>query len=174
VSNPLRLLISRAIVRLISDTTKLQTVQVSLLADEARAGVERFQDYGFTSVPLEGAEAIAASISGSRSNLVVLAIDDRRHRKTGMAPGEVAIYTDEGDYVVLRRGRIIEIKAGGEVIIDAPQARCTGGLHVAGPITCDSDIADAKGTMQEMRETYNPHTHNETGTVTSPPSKEMA
>ncbi|WP_368565485.1 phage baseplate assembly protein V [Pseudoxanthomonas sp. UTMC 1351] len=173
----LRLLISRAIVRLVDDRAGVQTVQVSLLADEARAAVQRFQQYGLTSVPLAGAEAIAVAVGGSRSNLVVLAVDDRRFRKRDLQPGEVALYTDEGDYLLLKRGRIVEVKAGAKVRVDAPEAEFTGNLHVAGSITCDQHVSDAAGSMQEMRDTYNHHDHINVqpgSGKTPPPTQEMS
>ena len=158
--NKLRLMVSRAIVKLVGDDKKLQELQVSLLDEEARAIVERFQQYGFTSVPFPEAEAIALSVGGSRSHMVVLAVDDRRYRKKEMEEGEVALYTDEGDYIILKRGKIIEVHAGEKLLVDAPEAEFTGNVHVAGNITCDGDVSDANGSMQEMRDTFNSHTHS--------------
>lgn len=155
----LRLLVSRAVVALVNDAAKLQGVQITLLDDEARSEVERFQQYGFTSVPLEGAEAIALAVGGSRSHMVVLAVDDRRYRKKDLQPGEVALYSDEGDYVLFKRGRIVEVKAGTKLRVDAPLAELTGDLRVLGNINCDNQVSDANGSMQEMRDTYNGHTH---------------
>jgi phage baseplate assembly protein V len=169
----LGLVVSRAIVKLVDDAAKLQGLQVVLLDGEARATVERFQQYGVTSVPFAEAEAIALAVGGSRSHLVVLAVDDRRYRMKGMAPGEVALYTDEGDYVLLKRGRIVEVKAGTKLRVDAPDAEFTGNLQVAGDITCAGNVSDAAGSMQEMRDTYNGHTHAETGSNTQAPTQEM-
>ncbi|MGN7832668.1 phage baseplate assembly protein V [Pseudoxanthomonas sp. 22568] len=157
-----RLMISRAVIRLVDDALKVQGNQVTMLDDEARASVERFQEYGFTSVPRDGAEAIAVAVGGSRSHMVVVATDDRRYRKRDLKPGEVALYTDEGDYVLLKRGRIVEVKAGTRLRVDAPEAEFLGNLHVNGQITCDGDVSDKNGSMQEQRETYNQHTHGAT------------
>lgn len=163
------LTVSRAVIALVRDAAKLQAVQVSLLDEEARAECERFQEYGFTSVPFPDAEAVALAVGGSRSHIVIVACDDRRYRKKDMQQGEVALYTDEGDYVLLKRGRIVEIKAGAKVRVDAPLAEMTGDLHVMGSITCDNDVSDANGSMQEMRDKYNAHKHG-----TSPlPTPEM-
>lgn len=158
--NKLRLMVSRAILKLVDDAKQLQELQVSMLDGEARNIVERFQDYGFTSVPFAEAEAIALAVGGSRSHMVVLAVDDRRYRKRDMEEGEVALYTDEGDYIILKRDRIIEVKAGEKLLVDAPEAEFTGNVHVAGNITCDGDVSDANGSMQEMRDIFNAHTHS--------------
>lgn len=111
--NPLKrrvaLMVSRAIVKLCSDTGARQTLQLALLPDEIRDGIERFQNYGFTSVPIPGAEAAVVFVGGDRANGLVIAVDDRRYRLKGLQAGEVALYTDEGDKIHFKRGRKIEI-----------------------------------------------------------------
>jgi phage gp45-like len=47
----------------------------------------------------------------------VIQIDDRRYRLHPLEPGEVAVYTDEGDWIALKRDRKIHINGGGEVIV---------------------------------------------------------
>ena len=177
LGNRLRLMISRALVVLVDDTKLLQELQVSLLEGEARAVAERFQQYGFTSVPLEDAEAIALSIGGSRSHIVVLAVDDRRYRRKDLAPGETCIYNQHGDRVHIREDGTIDVVASTKVFVDAPEVECTGNvlikgnLHVEGEITCDGNVSDSAGSMQEMRTTYNGHTHPgvQTGGGSTPP-----
>ena len=166
-------MVSRAVIKLINDAAKVQRMQIALLADEERGDVERFQQYGYTSAPHPEAEAIALSVGGSRSHMVVIAVEDRRYRLTGLEAGEVALYTDEGDKVVLKRGREIHVTAGTRVVIDAPDTRMTGNLHVQGNTTCDGDVSDAAGSMQEMRDTYNGHRHPETGSTTAVPNQRM-
>lgn len=161
------LMVSRAVVLLTNDAAKLQGLQVSLLADEVRDDVERFQNYGFTSHPLPGAEAVALSVQGNRDHVVVVAVDDRRYRLQGLEAGEVAIYTDEGDRIVLRRGGVIELTAATKLVITAPLVEMTGALHVAGDIhsgavvTAAGDVRDADGakSMAGMRAAYNAHRH---------------
>jgi len=88
-----RLMISRALLSAINDGAGIQLVQVKLLDGEVRDGVERFQNYAFTSVPLNGAEGIMACVSGNRDHGVVIAMDDRRYRVRDLQPGEAAMYT---------------------------------------------------------------------------------
>ena len=139
----LQLMIGRAVVLLVNDGTKLQGLQVSLLADEVRDQVERFQNYGFTSHPLPGAEAVAASVAGNRDHVLVIAVDDRRYRLTALQQGEVAIYTDEGDKIVLKRGGTIEVTASTKVVLDTPLVECTGDVAVAGTVTAGVDVVAA-------------------------------
>jgi phage baseplate assembly protein V len=86
-------MISRAVLSAISDSGGVQLVQVKLLEAEVRDGVERFQNYAFTSVPLTGAEGIMACVSGNRDHGVILAMDDSRYRVRDLQPGEAAMYT---------------------------------------------------------------------------------
>lgn len=165
----LRLMIARGVLKLVGDAKKLQAVQMQVLADELKSDAEHFQHYGFTSVPFPGAEGVVLFIGGNRSHPVVLGLDDRRYRKREMEPGEVALYTDEGDYIHLKRGRIVEIKCGAEVSIDSPLVRVKHDLRVEGNVMCDGNVSDAAGSMQEMRETYNAHNHGGDG-----PTPEMS
>src|SRR4030095_16989297 len=100
---------TRGRMALVDDKKKLQQVQLQLLADETKDNVERFQQYGFTSVSLEGAEALAIFLGGGRDHAIVVAIDDRRHRLTELKPGDVAIYNDTGAKIVIGRDRTITI-----------------------------------------------------------------
>lgn len=115
----LRLMIGRAIVRLVDDATSAQTMQLELLAGETQDAVERLQDYGFTSVPHAGAEALVACTGGLRSHAVAIRVEDRRYRLKGLQTGEVAIYDDLGNVIQLGRDRV-EIFAVSEVRVEAP------------------------------------------------------
>ncbi len=88
-----RLMVARAVVELVDDSKKMQSLQISIRADEERADVERFQQYGITSVPKAGAEALVLMVGGSTDHPVVIAVDDRRYRPKGLQEGEVALYT---------------------------------------------------------------------------------
>jgi phage baseplate assembly protein V len=102
-------MLARGVVAASGAVTKMQTLQVRLKSTELKDGVEHFEPYGFTSRPLPGAEVLAGFFGGDRSHGVVICAADRRYRIREMAEGEVAIYTDEGDSIVLKRGRLIEV-----------------------------------------------------------------
>ncbi|MCK5602853.1 phage baseplate assembly protein [Candidatus Pacearchaeota archaeon] len=91
-----QLMIGRAILETINDTTKVQSVKASLFQDEVLDDVERFQEYGFTSVPFKNCEAIAVCVGGGRSHAVIIATDDRTRRPTGLAKGDAAMYNGHG------------------------------------------------------------------------------
>lgn len=106
IADRARLMIGRAVIAAVDDAQRAQALQLDLLADETQDGVERFQEYGFTSHPHPGAEAITAFVGGLRSHGVVIAVEDRRYRLKGLAEGEVALYDDQGQMVKLGRDAI--------------------------------------------------------------------
>ncbi len=169
LGNKLRLMVARGIVKLIKDSAKIQELQVQLLEGEVRGQGERFQNYGFTSHPKPGAEAIVVMVGGDRSHPVILVVDDRRYRLKNMNEGEVAIYTDEGDYIWIKRNGNIAVKASTQVNVECPSVNMTGNLNVEGNITCDNNVSDENGSMNEMRGVYNTHKHTgiQTGGGTS-------
>lgn len=126
----IRLLVGRGVVRLVNDALKIQGVQLSILDGETWDNVERFQQYGFTANPQPGVEAIVLSLGGRRNHSVVISVDDRRYRLKNLAPGEVAMYTDEGDTIIFKRGRNIEVTAGTKVKVTAPDVEVIASTKV--------------------------------------------
>jgi phage baseplate assembly protein V len=129
----------RGTVVLSNAASKMQALQMRLTAGEVKDDLEHFEPYGFTSNPLEGAEGITGFIGGDRSHGVLLVVADRRYRIRAMEAGEVAIYTDEGDKIHLKRGRIIDIetdtlniKASTVVNFDTPLINQTGRIESQG------------------------------------------
>jgi len=113
IMKPLRdrimLMVARGVIESISENEGLQKVKMELLAGEIRDGMEHFFDYGFTSSPKSGAEAVVVFPGGNREHGLVIKIDDRRFRLKTLAEGEVALYTDEGDKIHFKRGNIIDV-----------------------------------------------------------------
>lgn len=98
-----QLAITRAILKLVNDSTGLQRVQVEAYSGDVRDEAERFQNYGFSSVPFAGAEAVAAAVGGTTSHTIIVVCDDRRFRLRGLENGEVAVYDDQNQVIKLRR-----------------------------------------------------------------------
>lgn len=117
--NRLYTMITRAVLETVNDAGKMQLLKLGLFAGEERSDVERFQNYGFTSHPLDGAEAITVSVGGNRDHLIAIVVDDRRFRFKAMEKGEVAMFTDEGDVIHMKRGGVIQIIASSKVDVDA-------------------------------------------------------
>lgn len=138
--------VARAVLNVVDDEGNMQRVQISLLEDEVIDGVERFQNYGFTSVPDEGSEATVVFVGADRSHPVVVVADDRRVRKKGLKPGEVAVYHKNGDFIHLKNENEIEVKtktfnvncttatlsASSEIMLDTPLVTLTGRQQTTG------------------------------------------
>lgn len=110
-----------------------------LLKDELRDGVERMQNYGFTSHPTGGDVAFAA-IGGNREQGIVLVVDDRRYR-IPLEAGEVAMYDDLGNKIELLRD-MIKVTAVQRVEVEAPTIKIIGNLEVVGNITTTGTITN--------------------------------
>lgn len=105
----IQMMIGRAVILAADDALKAQGLQVELLDGEVQDGIEHFQHYGVTSVPLTGAEAVIAFVAGLRSHGICIGTVDRRFRLTGLQPGEVALHDDQGQKVhITRDGIVIE------------------------------------------------------------------
>jgi len=124
----LLLMIGKGYVNRVDDSTYIQTMQIDFGNDELRDDVARVQSYGFTSVPLEGAEAITLFPGGNRANGIVIAVEDRRYRIKGLEGGEVAIYTDEGDQIYFKRGNTIQVKTQ-NFEVDTGKMKITSGSN---------------------------------------------
>ena len=95
--------LTRGVVMSTDDTTAVQTVNVRGLHGEMLESVERFQQYGFNSVPVDptqngaqGAEPLVGFVNGNRSHPVVLAENDRRTRPTRWQQGESGLWHYQG------------------------------------------------------------------------------
>ncbi|MGS1116867.1 phage baseplate assembly protein V [Castellaniella sp. UC4442_H9] len=176
--------IARGTVALVDASRRLQALQARLTAGEVKDAVEHFEPYGYTSNPLAGAEAILAFVGGDRSHCVALIVADRRYRPTELQPGEVCLFTDEGDEIRFKRGRIISVIAGAKVDVTAPEAafHCSAKVtldtplvHALGDFKADGQVSDAAGSMQAMRDVHNVHDHteNDAGGPTDPPNQRM-
>lgn len=197
--NPIKrrvmLTVGRAILSAAADDSKkMQSLQISLLSDETKDDVERFQNYGFTSVPFEGAEACTVFVGGDRDHGIVIAVDDRRYRLKGLEAGEVAMYTDQDDKIVLKRDGTIEVVSSTEVKVTTKTATVTAETAVnittknatitaetkavinAPLIELGDSALEAVVNGETFKTLYNAHTHvsGAPGSPTAPPTVPMA
>ncbi|WP_455424789.1 phage baseplate assembly protein V [Dryocola sp. LX212] len=174
-------LLARAVVSGLNTANKCQMLQVELMPGEPKENVEHLEPYGFTSAPHKGAEGFALFPDGDRSHGVVLMVADRRYRIKGLQAGEVAIYTDEGDSITLKRGNSIEIQtknlianmetcalnATEKITLNSPLVEATKDMKAGG------DMIDKTSSMQALRETYNGHDHEYDDGTTKSPNQQM-
>jgi len=112
IGRAMRSMVLRGVISLVNDAAALQKVQVQLRAMPQPSGtpgvemsdnLEVLRQYGFTSVPHAGAEAVVLAVNGVLAHGLVIAVDDRRFRLSGLLDGEVALYDDLGNQVKLGR-----------------------------------------------------------------------
>lgn len=181
-------MIGRAILSIVNDGGAIQVVQAVPFDGEPRDDIERLQQYGFTGNPHPGAEAVIAFMGGNQDHGVVISVEDRRYRMTGLGTGEVAIYDDLKQSVHLTRSGIVVKGAGLPMLFtDTSKITLDADVDITGKTTVSKDveslanikaaqdISDQGGShsMGSMRATYNGHDHNETQSVTEVPNQIM-
>lgn len=137
----------RAVITLIESGAGVQLAQGEGLAGEPVQAAEVFQHYGLTSHPPAGSMAVVLPLGGKTSHGIVIATEHGSYRLQGLQSGEVALYSDEGDSVVLRRGRVIELTTE-TLRITAPTGVeiTTETLTVTGRIVGQSGLAISGGS----------------------------
>lgn len=191
IASSLNNLIARAVLTVLNTATKCQGVSLTLIGGESIENVEHIEPYGFTSAPLAGAEAVVLFPSGDRSHGVAIAVADRRYRLKGLRGGEVAIYTDEGDSIILKRDNVIEfttkkyiVNAEEKISLNAPEVEVNASKKVTfttpditstGNVAAEGEVSDGVGKMSQMRATYDDHDHigRGAGNPTDSPKSKM-
>lgn len=146
----------RAVIALCASDTPVQLAQVDGLSGETTPDLELFQHYGFTSNPPAGSMAVVIPLGGKTSHGVIVATEHGT-RIQSLKTGETAIYTAEGDSIVMRNGRVIDIttetlniKAATEVNIDTPVVNMTKFLNVEKQITGQGGMSISGGNGVEV------------------------
>lgn len=176
----LKLVVGRGRVKSADDTGNVQILQVQLSPKEL-ANLRRLAEFGFTSLPMDGADAVAVFVGGDRSNGVIIATGDQHYRFKLGAPGEVAIYDAFGKSIWLKKdGGVVLEAAGADVAVTnaadvTVQASGTvtleANVHITGNLVVDGTIGDSVRTLEADRAIYDTHTHPVTGAVTGVPNQ---
>lgn len=133
-------LVQRGVVTATADGSKMQGVQLLVGDDVVRGPVEHFEPYGFTSQAHAGAEAIVLNVGASADLPVCIVVADRRYRLK-VAPGEVAIWDDQGQAVALRRDGIVIDAAGRPGGIKLVNGATLAAARATDPVTVTLDAA---------------------------------
>ncbi len=148
LSRRIRLLVSRAVLRADADDDHaLQRVDLAVLADEERTAVPRVQQYGLTSRPPEGSEAVVVAVGGVREQLVAIAVDKTSDRPTGLNSGEVALWMKEHGIRVL-------LAADGHLDLGTEPID-----YVALASLVKAEFDALKGELEAIKEAFTMHTH---------------
>lgn len=155
-------MIARGTIRRVNDATRMQEVDVYFGGkppeEDVATGLERFQNYGFSSVPFVGtdSEAAVVFVGGNRDHGLVLAIDSRADRPKNMQPGEVMIYARGGAKISLLSDGSMSIESQQQVTVNAPSVIMQGGqsLHLTSKvdvlIDCEQAISLVSGSASSI------------------------
>lgn len=171
----------------------IQQVQVNGLAGEVVQDAELFQHFGFTSNPPANTQCVIVPIGGRTSHSIIVATENEKYRITALESGEVAIYSSEGAFVKIKKGRIVDVECDTynvkcknynvtceenfDVSCDAYKTKASVIAEFDTPeLKSTQEIADGKSTMSEMRKVYDDHDHHENGDgggITDAPTSKM-
>ncbi len=156
LGNRVMMMFARGVLRAVTDSTSRQTLQIELLKGELRDGVERMQDYGFTSHPTGGDVAVAF-LGGNREQGIILSVDDRRY-KIELQPGEVAMYDDLGNKVELLRD-MVKVTAVQHLEAEAPTTKLISAVTIQGSLTVNGNVATTGTFTNNGKNIGSTHTH---------------
>lgn len=88
-------LIARAVIHLVAAGGPTQQLQAEISAGEVKNDFDLLEPYGLTAQPLPGAVAVCLFMGGERDNGAAVLAHDQDKRPRTLAPGDVALYTDQ-------------------------------------------------------------------------------
>lgn len=150
------------------DDAPVKVLQVRFSPLETHDSIPLIQQYGFSSRPKPNANAVVVFLTGDRNQGLAIATTDQRY-VVHLSEGEVALHTDEGDHVYLKRGREIEVVAGTKLTVTSPLTTVSGDLRVAGGVTAGYGGSDAV-TLQGHSHKQGTDTHGDTEQPTDAPT----
>lgn len=146
VRRRLRSMANRAQVTGVVESLQRQNLQLQIENDEAVDDIERFQNYGMTSYPPVGSEAVVMALKGSLDQRVAVVVEKKDLRPKG-EQNDVIVYHAEGHQIRLTSsGQIIVtatdviFEAANSFTIISPETLIQGPLHVTGGISTDLGI----------------------------------
>lgn len=133
-------IVVRGVVTMVNESGAFEQLQVRIRDGELMDDVEHWLPFGFASRVVPGAIPLLLAIGGHRAHTVAVCVDDPRYRPRDLQEGESVLYNRWGDEVRLKDGRIIAIKAGAAVEVEAPEIRTKGLLKHDGDIEATGDV----------------------------------
>lgn len=167
------LAVSRFFPLRVHEDSKLQTLQIRCLDGETQEGVERYQEYGFSSVPKlsDSLDGAVVFVGGNRSHGVIVGLEDRLLRPRSQPEGDVLLYTEQDDptqgpttavhrlqltrdKAIVLRGKSLDVTMTDSITFTVG----TSTIHITqSQITIDSDAVLIQGKPD-----YKVHVHKNT------------
>jgi phage baseplate assembly protein V len=146
ITNRIRNMFARGEVKSVTQGNTA-TAKVEFLEGEVFDGIEMPHQFGHQSSPPIGSEVLAIFLGGNRDHGSIIATFNKAHSKTDLAEGEAALFSQSGSTVLIKADGSIHLTPSG------------GTVYITGNLVVSEDVSDQNGSMQEMRDAYNPHTH---------------
>lgn len=167
VARRIRTLLGIGRIEVTTDSGRSQTAQVVLNELETIDAMPRVTEFGFSSRPPEGSEAVMVFQGGERSDGVIVGTHHAPSRPRNLEVGETQIYTASGIYIYLTNGGIVIEALGLPVTVNNATTVTVNAAEEAiwnTPILkVSGDIIDNyetnPNTMAQMRALYNEHDH---------------
>ncbi len=135
--------IAAGVIENVDDTKTTQLLQLTTLDKAVLDECLRFQEFGFNSVPLPGAEVVVVFPNGDQTNGLVVATADRRHRPTDWTGGEAGTFNAFGAMMRHKADGTTEITGGG----------------AAAALATKADLDALISTVNTLIGKYNSHLH---------------
>jgi phage baseplate assembly protein V len=150
-------LVRRGRVTKVDDGSPLQKVNVDVRVGVIDTGVERYQNYGFSSVPNTADPLLGVEITCNGHRFVVAL--DSLQRPVGGEPGDVLVWHREGHFVRLTKDKVIGLECE-TMNMDFTQLNMNGNVTHNGNMTHNGDTTHTGNTDQTGNTT-------QTGTITA-------
>lgn len=150
----IKMFVAKALVESVDDTDQIQLVKINVLDGEVQDSIERIQNYGMTSNPPRDSEAIAIYLQGNRDHGVVIACDNSASRLNTLKSGEVCVYSEHGQTILMKSNGDIEITGTGDIKFDA-----NTDIELNGNTDFAVAFNDLKSGFDQLVTNFNAHIH---------------
>jgi phage gp45-like len=134
------------------DTGLIQKAQIGVKSTpELMDGVPILEQYGFHANMPPKTDALALFGNGLRANPIVVGTNNQASRPKNFKPGEVAVFTNEGDTLKFARQQAVSLSAGNSYTLNTKQSTTNAqdGVQVNTPqVTVKGKVDASEGFFQ--------------------------
>lgn len=142
IRSKLLLLFQCGVVHRVEQEAHRQTLQVSFDSGDTQNAIRRLQNFGFYSNPPAESEAVIVSPGGNRSAAFAISVESQKGCPTKVEEGECALYSDDGNYLALKKGGKLVIRSQSHELIQAIHELTTAVKVLSGlSVTCTGGVS---------------------------------